>query len=176
MTEREITSAIVELFPSIASWDHSRGIFVWKGDGDAAIREFKPCHDLQAIREIEDAMEGVLFEVVYPRRLVQVVRTEAFREDPARAARSDICLVVAASARQKAEAILRTHGKWGEMTGVGDGETAKFVISINDGYVEYSYPWELPADYSIDEIRRIFSQALGGPPSDEGEIRSLETS
>lgn len=45
-----------------------------------------------------------------------------------------------------------------------------FVVSVDDGYVEYSYGWELPEEWSIDTVVRKMSAVLG-PPSSPGEIR-----
>jgi len=46
-----------------------------------------------------------------------------------------------------------------------------FTISIDDGYVEYSYQWKLPSSWSIDLVVRNISRVLGDPEGD-GVIRT----
>lgn len=173
MTEKEITSAIVELFPGVAFWDHDLGVFVWGEFRDGEIREFRPCDDPLAIREVEMRIQGFVSQVLYPRQLVRVARDAAFFSNAVEGEWCDAYWAIVATPRQKAEALLLAHGKWkgdGLLAG-GYPATGEFIVSINDGFVEYSYPWELPSDYSINEICQKLSQALGCSPSSAGTIR-----
>lgn len=171
VTTSEITAAIVELFPSLAYWDQDLEMFVWKEGRDEEIREFRPCDDPMAVRESEMLMQGVVAEVLYPQQLVRVVRSTSGNEEAKDLTRSDAYWAIIATPRQKAKALLLAHGKWTGVEGGNEDERAEFIISISDGFVEYSYPWDLPSDYSIDKIRRGLTEILGCPPKSEGSIR-----
>lgn len=168
MTEKEMTSALVELFPTLAYWDESLGMFVWYENRDEEIREFLPCSDLLAITAVEGKLKGFIKQTIYPRLLVRVTRSleKALESD-----KSEAYWVLTATPRMRAEAILLAHGIADGADTSGDSPTGTFVISINDGYVEYSCPWELSSDYSIGDICRCLEMALGCPPSGPLTVR-----
>ncbi len=171
MTDKEITASLVSMVPSIAYWDQGVEMFVWREGRDEEIREFSPCEEPLAIREVELHLEGFVAEVLYPRQLVRVVKSAGQLGKADESDLSDAYWALVATPRQKAEAILRATGKWVGSLADEASPTAEFIVSINDGYVEYSYPWNLPQDYSISEICYKLEKALGCPPSAPGSIR-----
>ncbi len=49
-------------------------------------------------------------------------------------------------------------------------EEGGFKISIDDGFVEYSYNWKLPSSWSIETVAKEISMRIGAPIG-EGTIR-----
>jgi hypothetical protein len=171
MTDLEITAAVVEICPKLAEWDEDFDCFIWKEGSDEEIRTFDPCNDQIAMQSVENSLGGILKEILYPNQLLEVTSEEGGPLDTT----SMAFKLVNATPRQRAEALLRACGKWRVNGGESSPSLSKFVISISDGYVEYSYPWELPDSYSIDSVRRILSSAFGRPPLAPGSIRTAAT-
>lgn len=70
--------------------------------------------------------------------------------------------------------VLLALGKAGGETTSSAEDLAEFKISIDDGYVEYSYIWTLPSSWSIDTVTREIERRLGKATS-EGVVREKST-
>lgn len=172
MTDKEITFAIVASFPDLASWEEDLGMFTWNEGRDEEIREFLPCEDPMVAMALESLLDGRKAEILYPRLLVDVARRSS---PPTRTPSPDLppaYWAINATPRHRAEAILRTLGKWVADPSEDSSEMAIFTISIDDGYAEYSYGWQLSSDLSIDDLSQMISAALGKPPVAPGEFRA----
>lgn len=99
MTDNEINAAIAEA----CGWKHVRG-YHWKNPNGLSMFEwdmFDYCNDLNAMHEAEKALAGTNMFVmgIHIERLVSRHGQHYFH----------------ATARERAEAFLRTLGKWEEM-------------------------------------------------------------
>jgi len=150
-------------------------MFVWNECRHEEVVEFKPCEDHLAIVALEEGLEGKIRETTYPKILVQVSRAGEPPQHPTGEEKSDAYWVINATPAHRAEAMVRAFGKW-EDEEEDDGQSllSDFTISVNDGYVEYSYPWRISSDYSIDGVVEKIAKALGTPPVAPGQIRESE--
>ena len=98
MTDEQINRAIAEA----CGWSMEDGVWVWTADGiDCTYYELWDwANDLNAMHEAEKVLTDDQREVFYPRNLGAWQRP--FN-------------VIYATARQRAEAFLRTLGKWKEV-------------------------------------------------------------
>jgi hypothetical protein len=96
MTDQEINAKIAEACGWLPNCD--RGI-CWDQHGNAIITPPNYCNDLNAMHEAENILSQDEIEIIYPKFL------GAYRE-PNKAIR--------ATAHQRAEAFLKTVGKWKE--------------------------------------------------------------
>lgn len=172
MTEKKITAVLSGLFPDLASWDDEYDMFVWNECRHKEVVEFKPCEDRLATLALEDRLTGEIRESIYPKLLVQVALP---KEEPSRSLgkkKSDVYWAINALPEHRAEAMVRAFGKWEDTEEDDQDSLSDFIISVNDGYVEYSYSWRISSDYSIVGVVEKITEALGVPPSAPGQIRA----